>query len=141
MKQQVEQLFQHCPACTKALAAPRQPILPTLLPEYPWQRVASDRFELDKKTFLLIADYFSRYVEVQTLTSTTSASIICTLKSIFARHGIPETFVSDNGPQYSSQEMKDFARDYNFVHVTSSPYYPQSNGLAERMVQTLKSLI
>ena len=141
VKQQVEQLVQHCPACTKALAATRQPMLPTPLPEYPWQRVASDLFELDKKTYLLVADYFSRYVEVQTLTSTTSASIIRTLKSIFARHGIPETFVSDNGPQYSSQEMKDFARDYNFVHVTSSPYYPQSNGLAERMVQTLKSLI
>ena len=141
VKQQVEQLVQHCSACTKVLAAPRQPMLPTPLPEYPWQRVASDLFELDKKTYILVVDYFSRYVEVQTLSSTTSPSIIRTLKSIFARHGIPETFVSDNGPQYSSQEMKDFARDYNFVHVTSSPYYPQSNGLAERMVQTLKNLI
>ena len=102
---------------------PLVPLLGKTNLEYPWQRVASDLFELDKKTYLLIADYFSRYVEVQTLTSTTSASIICTLKSIFAQHGIPETFVSDNGPQYSSQEMKDFARDYNFatlppVHTT-----------------------
>jgi alpha-D-ribose 1-methylphosphonate 5-phosphate C-P lyase len=71
--------------------------------------VASDLFELDKTTYLLIANYFSRYVEVQTLTSTTSASIIRTLKAIFARHGIPETFTSDNGPQYVSQEMKDIA--------------------------------
>ena len=87
----------------------------------------------------MVADYYSQYVEVQLLTSTTSASVISVLKSIFARHGIPETFVGDNGPQYTSQEMKDFAREYNFVHITSSPYYQQSNRLAERMVQTLKA--
>ena len=127
MKQQVEQLVQYCPECTKVHAAPRQPVLPTPLPEYPWQRVASDLFELDKKTYILVVDYFSRYVEVQTLSSTTSASVISVLKSIFARHGIPETLVSDNGPQYASQEMENFAQEYNFVHVTSSPYYQQSN--------------
>ena len=47
VKQQVEQLVQHCPACTKVLAAPRQPMLTTPLPEYLWQRVASDLFELN----------------------------------------------------------------------------------------------
>ena len=98
-----EQLIQHCPECTKALASPRQPMLPTPLPEYPWQRVASDLFELNKKTYILVADYFSRYVEVQTLTSTTSASVIRVLKSIFVRHSILETLVSDNGPQCASQ--------------------------------------
>ena len=142
MKQQVEQLVQHCPACTKAPAAPKQPMLPTLLPEYPWQQ--SDLHQIclsytGRPTYSSQTTYI--YVEVQTLTSTTSASIIRMLKSIFARHGIPETFVSNNEPQYSSQEIKDFARDCNFVHVTSSSYHPQSNGLAKRIVQTLKSLI
>ena len=80
-------------------------------------------------------------MELQSLTSTTSAIVISVLKSIFTRHGIPETFVSDNGPQYISQEMKDFAQEYNFVHITSSSYYQQSDGLAERMVQTMKCLI
>ena len=141
VKQQVEQLVQHCPVCTKVLAAPRQPMLPTPLPEYPWQQVASNLFELNKKTYILVADYNSRYVEAQSLTSTTSASVISVLKSIFARHGIPKTFVSDSGPQYTSQEMKAFTRKYNFVHITSSLYYQQSNGLAERMVQTMKCLI
>ena len=47
------------------------------------------------------------------------------MTSIFSRHGIPRTVVSDNGPQYNSAEMKDFASSYRFKHVTSSPYYPQ----------------
>ena len=37
--------------------------------------------------------------------------------------------------------MKDFANKYNFKHTTSSPHYSQSNGMAERMVKTAKSLL
>ena len=75
------------------------------------------------------------------LTSTTSSSVINALKAIFSRHGIPSEFVSDNGPQFDSREMKEFASKYNFIHTTSSPHYPQSNGLAERTVKTVKKLI
>ena len=141
VKQQVEQLVQSCPACTQASVAHRQPMISSPLPNHPWEKVASDLFELNGKTYLLVADYFSRYLEVQTLTTTTSASVIRALKAIFSRHGIPAVLMSDNGPQYSSQEMKDFANQYNFKHVTSSPHYPQSNGMAERMVKTAKSLL
>ena len=74
------------------------------------------------------------------LTSTTSAAVIKALKSVFSRHGIPETVRSDNGPQYSSQEFARFASSYEFNHVTSSPRFPQSNGQVERTVQTVKRL-
>ena len=73
--------------------------------------------------------------------STTSTSIISVLKSIFSRYGIPIVFVSDNGPQYSSKKFEQFSHEYNFLLTTSSPYYPQGNGLAERMVQTVKGLL
>ena len=63
------------------------------------------------------------------------------MKAIFSRHGISSTLVSDNGPQYVSQEMKKFAADYGFCHITSNPHYPQSNGLAERSVKTMKSIL
>ena len=62
-------------------------------------------------------------------------------KSIFACHGIPEFVISDNGPQYASQSYLEFAKSYQFQHVTSSPYYPQSNGEAERAVGTVKRLL
>ena len=62
-------------------------------------------------------------------------------KSIFARHGIPEQIISDNGPQYTSEAFKQFAKSYGFDHITSSPYFPQSNGEAERAVQTIKNLM
>ena len=75
------------------------------------------------------------------LTSTTSSSVITALKSMFSRHGIPENFRSDNGPQYSSAEFEAFAKMYEFEHNSSSPRFPQSNGLAERTVKTVKQLL
>ena len=75
------------------------------------------------------------------LSSTTSSSVIQHIKSILSRHGIPETFVSDNGPQFLSTAFTQFAMDYGFHHQTSSPNYPQSNGEAERAVQTVKSIL
>ena len=124
VKQQVQQLVKSCPACTQAGVAHRQPMISSPLPNHPWEKIASHLFELHGKTYLLVVDYFSHYLEVQTLTTTTSASVIRALKAIFSRHGIPAVLISDNDPQYPSQEMKDFAKEYNFQHVTSSPHYP-----------------
>ena len=86
-------------------------------------------------------DYYSRWIEIARLEQSTSKCVINHMSSIFARHGIPETVVSDNGPQYCSEMFKEFAREYGFVHVTSSPHFPQSNGEAERAVRTVKNLL
>ena len=63
------------------------------------------------------------------------------MKMMFSRLGIPEIVRSDNGTQYSSREFKQFATSWGFDHVTSSPEYPRSNGMAERHVQTVKDLL
>ena len=87
-------------------------------------------------------DYFSRYIEVAATQKTTkSHEVIRALKAIFARHGTPEELRSDNGPQYASAEFTHFAKEWGFRHTTSSPRFPQSNGEAERAVETTKSLL
>ena len=90
---------------------------------------------------MLVVDYYSRFIEIARLDRTTSEEIILQTKKIFARYGIPEVVVSDNGPQYSSEAYAAFAQQFQFEHVTSSPRYPQSNGEAERAVQTVKILL
>ena len=67
----------------------KEPLMPSALPDYPWQKIGSDLFLLNGKTYLIAIDYFSRYPEVVTLSSVTSQSVITALKSLFARYGIP----------------------------------------------------
>ena len=59
---------------------------------------------------------------------------------MFARFGIPQILVTDNGPQFSSKEFQLFAKSWSFNHVTTSPRYPQSDGKAENAVRTVKRL-
>ena len=59
----------------------------------------------------------------------------------FSRHGIPDTLISDNGPQYSAKEFESFAKAYGFTHIMSSPYHPQGNGESEKAVKTIKKLL
>ena len=103
-------------------------------------KVGTDLFEWDKKIYLVI-DYYSRFIEIAQLTGSSSAEVVRHTKSIFARHGIPEVVVSDNGPQYTSSTYAEFAREYCFNHVTSSPLYPPGNGEAERGAKTVKQLL
>ena len=126
MSKQLEELVNKCPNCAKKV--------PSELPDRPWQKVGADLFELKGESFLIVIDYFSRYAELCKLSRTTSPDVIVHLKSMFARHGIPELLKSDNGPQFASSVFAKFAEEYSFTHITSSPRYPQSNGEVERAV-------
>ena len=103
-------------------------------------RVAVDLCKLNGRTLLIASDYYSSYIEISRLTTVTSKAVIKALKEIFARLGIPDEVVSDNGSQFSSAEFVVFAKTWSFAHVTSSPTNAQSNGKAESAVKTVKRL-
>ena len=111
---QITTLVENCPTCVMESKHRREPLMTTKLPEYPWQVLATDLFELKGDHYLLVSDYFSRYLEVVRLATTTSSSVIRALKMIFSRYGIPEVLRSDNGPQYASKEFEEFAKSYGF---------------------------
>lgn len=139
---QITTLVENCQSCSEHRNPPAEPLIPTPLPQRPWQMIASDLFTLKNTNYLLVVDYYSRYVEVITLRSSTSSlAVIEALKTIFARHGIPDELRSDNGPQYHSDEFAQFAKEWGFKHTTSSPRFPQSNGEAERAVRTVKDIL
>ena len=138
---ELEEMVKKCPECIKNQPPRVEPLMPSSLPSLPWQKVASDLFEWKKTNFLLVVDYYSRWIEIARLEQTTAKCVINHMQSIFARFGVPEIVVSDNGPQYSSEAFSNFATEYGFQHLTSSPLYPQSNGEAERAVRTTKNLL
>lgn len=142
MSHDVEQAVRRCDACREGAARPmREPLHPHHIPDVPWAKVGSDIFQSGNKYFLILVDYFSNYIEVCPLTNIGSKTVIASMKDQFARHGIPEELITDNGPAYASKEFAEFRKEWGFTHNTSSPNYPQSNGRSERSVRTIKNLI
>ena len=140
----IEAMTQECSACNKFRPAQGKETWASedsMIDLDPWQKVGVDLFFWNGSDYLIVIDYKSNFPEISLLTKTTSDQVILHLKSIFARHGIPETMVSDNGPQFDSSVFKQFAREWGFQHETSSPRYPQANGKAERGVGIVKSLL
>jgi transposase InsO family protein len=118
-----------------------EPLKPTELPGRPWERLAADLFEIKKKHYLCVVDYYSRWIEVRYLPTTTARSVIEKLRSIFSCHGICDELLTDNAAQFVGEEFAAFAREYKFTHNTSSPHYHQGNGAAERAVQEAKKFV
>ena len=111
------------------------------VPPHPWHTLGSDLFYFQRVDFLVVVDYFSKFLIVRKIPSSTSSAVIKELGMIFSEFGNPQIFRSDNGPCYLSQEFKFFMQNWLVEHRTSSPHYPQSNGLAESMVKVSKNLI
>ena len=141
MCQQVEDLVSDCPECqTYQNRQGKEPLKPTKIPDLPWMEIACDIMEWHGEKYMVTVDYYSKFIEVDKVPTQSSACAISAIKSQICRHGIPEILRSDNGPQFASAEFTKFCQDYGICHVTSSPGYPQSNGEAERAVQTMKRL-
>ena len=130
-----------CRKCTSDTLNKAEPLITSEFPERPWQKIATDMFELNGKQYVIAVDYYFRYFEVALLQKTTAKTVIEKLKQFFASHGSPEIVFSDNGPQYACAEFKQFSKEFGFTHITSSPKYPQSNGEAERAVKTAKCIL
>ncbi len=116
----------------------KEKLIPHNIPSEVWSKVGTDLFTLRNKDYLIIADYNTKFFEISELPNTLATTVISHTKNVFARFGIPKSVISDNGPQFASQEYKLFSQQWDFIHNTSSPEYPQSNGFIERTIQTVK---
>lgn len=141
MNKQIEDVVKNCESCMiYKRANVKEPMKPHEIPNGPWEVLGMDLFYFRNAEWLLVIDYFSKYVEVAKLDNVYGVTIVAKLKSIFARFGIPQIIYSDNGSHFNNANMKNFATSWNFKHLTSSPNYPQSNGMAERNIGTIKNM-
>ena len=118
---------------------PKAPIQPWEWPEKPWTRLHIDHAgPVLGKMLLVIVDAHSKWIEAHIVASTSTSAAIDKLRQTFATHGLPETIVSDNDTAFTSSEFREFMQRNGIHHLTSAPYHPSSNGLAERAVQTVR---
>ncbi|UYV80371.1 K02A2.6-like [Cordylochernes scorpioides] len=142
ISEEIAETVRKCSVCIQEAVSKHEPLIPTNFPTRPWQKIGMDLFKFENKWYLVVIDYYSRFPEMIQLDRLTANVVVRSCKSIFARHGIPETVVSDNGTQFgAAREFANFARQYGFTHVTSSPRFPQSNGMAEAGVKIAKLIL
>ena len=140
---QLEELAKACSGCQHNQKMPtKAPLHPWEWATAPWQRIHIDYAgPFQNSMFLIVVDTHSKWLEVIPVRSTTSSSTIEVLRDLFARFGIPEQIVTDSGAHFVSEEFQAFVRSNGIRHLTSAPYHPATNGLAERAVQTSKQAL
>ncbi|XP_042150664.1 uncharacterized protein K02A2.6-like [Ixodes scapularis] len=140
INQDIEELISSCEVCQHHQRAnQRERLVDRDLPMCPWEKVAMDFFHHGGTTYLLEVDYYSKFVEVKKMLTTTASALLAVLKELYACHGIPSEVVSDQGPPFDSVEYRSFNKEWDIVHNPSSPLFLRSNGQAERTIQTIKA--
>ena len=111
------------------------------VPAGPWKRLGIDYFKWNQQRYLLIADYYSRFPIIRSVSTMSAAHLVTVLKTIFSEYGFPEELVSDQGTQFTSEQYTSFEEEYNIKITHSSSTYPQSNGFIESMVKITKQIL
>ncbi|KAH8242556.1 hypothetical protein KR026_008203 [Drosophila bipectinata] len=135
----IKSLTQSCSICKCNNPAP-----PKEYQNWPAATTAWERIHIDfagpifDSMWLICVDAYSQLPFVVQMSSTTTSNTIAVLSSIFAIEGYPKTMVSDNSPQLTADAFEEFCKLHGIKHITTAPFHPPSNGLAERFVQTFK---
>ena len=111
------------------------------VPPHAWHTIGTDLFYWNKIDYLMVGDYFSKYLIVRKLPNSSTHAVIKELGLIFTELGRPFILRSGNGPCYASREFQNFLQFYQVDHITSSPHHPQSNGFSEALVGISKKLM
>ncbi|XP_060868649.1 uncharacterized protein K02A2.6-like [Metopolophium dirhodum] len=139
MNTDIEEFSKGCEICDQTSNVSKEKVIskwPMVVK--PWQRVHVDFFHLEGNTFLVVIDAYSKYIVVKLLRKTNCESLIRELQEVFAFFGLPEEIVSDNGPPFGSWLFNSYGNQSNIKITKTPPFHSQSNGLAERAVQTVK---
>lgn len=139
----IESKARNCHGCQEVARSPKAaPLHRWEYPAQPWQRLQIDfAGPLNGKMLLVCTDAHSKWPEIVIMKDTTAEETVGTLRTLFARMGLPEQIVSDNGPQFTAATFKKFVDENGIRHVMGAPYHPATNGLAERSVQSFKQAL
>ena len=135
--------WKECVPCQSVKQAPASaPLHPWTWPSRPWQCIHVDfAGQFQGKMLFLVMDAHSKWGEIFEMSQTTATKTITILQQLFAAYGLPDQIVSDNGPQFVSEEFRTFTLENGIRHIRCAPYHPASNGLIERFVRTMKEAL
>ena len=134
-----------CTPCQQYQSSqPKETLMPVIpdLPNIPWHTLGTDLFTLIGDNYLIISDYHTKYLVVEKLGPDSTSKRVADLTSkYFSLFGVPNTIISDNGPQFVGAAYQSLLQKYGVTHITSSPWHPESHGFIERAIRTAKSML
>lgn len=138
---EIEQTVSKCSICQENSSMnKKEPLIPHDIPNEPFKKIACDVLEHKANNYLVVVDFYSKWIELIRLKTKTANEINKQLLIIFARFGYPHIIIGDNMP-LGSFECKQFAKKHDIEIVTSSPHHSQSNGMAEKAVHICKNIL
>ena len=139
----IDNVITACRKCQDMLPSNnKEPLIPKPKPERPFQEIAADLCSYAAQDYLILVDCYSDWLDIIPMGhDTTAHHLTKALRQLFCRTGVPDIIWSDEGPQFTSKSFQDFAKEWEFTHITSTPRYPQSNGKIEATVKSMKKLI
>lgn len=139
VSQDVEKFVINCDLCNK-FATRKANCKPQKWTDtvHPMERIHIDHFMLNGSNYLIIADDYSGWVDIQKNSSVSTRCVLHSLRIFFATFGLPKKIVSDNGSSFTSEQFRSFCVANSIEHILTPPYHPMSNGLAERAVGIAK---
>ena len=150
MSSSIETAVRNCPVCQRADKSAKPllaPTIPITYPMRPWSKIALDIMgpfscaPSNQKNMLVATCFYSKWPEAYLTGEVTSTIIIRWLKHMFARFGLPEEIVTDNGPQFTSYQFIQFLKNSDIKHTRTVPYNPSANGMVERLNRSLKESV
>ena len=141
MEAGVTDYIKQCLICIECSNLPVKMLKPHKVPPRPWVKIGVDFQDHLGKKHLIVADYFSKFPYMFPVASAHHFKTITHLRvrELFAAEGVPTVVMSDNGPPFNGDEFRQFACDFDFMHITPSPHFHQSNGFIEAMVKKVKN--
>lgn len=139
----IESFARNCEVCAKTSVAPKEKYISEwTATTRPFSRIHADFFYFERRTFLLVVDSFSKWLEIIWMKyGTDSDKVLKEFVGFFARFGLPDVLVTDNGPPFNSKNFTTFLERQGIQVFKSPPYHPQSNGQAERLVRVSKDVL
>ncbi|XP_055584804.1 uncharacterized protein K02A2.6-like [Uranotaenia lowii] len=136
----IEDFVRKCSSCAIAAKAPVKSTLSSWpIPTEPWTRLHLDYAgPVRGKFYLVIIDACSKWPEIFATNNTTASTTVAKVRECISRFGCPHSIVTDNGTQFTSELFAKMCQEYGIEHVRTPAFHPQSNGQAERFVDTLK---
>jgi len=135
----VEKYVSRCQKCSEIKCPPERAVHTWPEESGPWKRVHIDHAIVPGVgLFLVMVDSYSGWPEVIKVKNREAVTVKEALRSVFSRNGVPETIVSDNAAEFCDSDFCKWLRNIGCKPLKTPPNHPQSNGIAEKMVGTVK---